>query len=657
MSAYVDPAMQPILERLRAGPAVDYRSMPMSKARALFEELATPWNEDQPAPAHVDDLSIPGADCTMRARLYRDANDRPPVILFAHGGGWTFGSIDSHDGTMRRLAIESGCAVLGFDYRLAPEHPFPAPLNDALAALEFVERGGLGRSVDETRIALAGDSAGANLALGAMLARRDRGEPLPRTAALFYGCYEPQSTSASHRVFGDGSYLLSTINMDWYWANFLGPALRNPHPIAAPRAASLAGLPPLYLNAAGLDPLLDDTLDLCRKLANAGVQYRFDHWPGVVHGFMRMSRELPAARAAIVAAANFLRAALSADQSQKKCSVGRDNHGTKKLSEERRRGRPARHRSPSPPSPSRRPVRWWYHFDNPQNSPADLVAKFEKENPGIKMQAEPIPWGGGNDYQTRLFAAIVAGNAPDCAMVRLSWAARFSQMKALEPLDDRVTGWRRAVGHRRQYLEDQSRGRRQAILPPAAVCRDLSLLSRRPVGAGGSEAADDLRGIPRRGEGADEGRRRPASACAAARAASTIGARSCLAAAQASRRAAWSPKRRWRPTAGTSISRARTRSFPPSAPTDSFRQIVDAFKAGRTAMTIHHVGSSNEMVQRARRQGVGGAGSARPGWQRLDLFRRRVRTRSSRRAAEQGRGVQMDLVPRLPATTTSSSTS
>src|SRR3954452_5564936 len=86
-------------------------------------------------------------------------------------------------------------------------------------------------------------------------------------------------------------------------------------------------------------------------------------------------------------------------------------------------------------------VRWWYHFDNPQNSPAALVAKFEKENPGIKVQAEAIPWGGGNDYQPRLFAALVAGNGPDAAMVRLSWAARFAAMKALEPLDAMIGGW------------------------------------------------------------------------------------------------------------------------------------------------------------------------------------------------------------------------
>ena len=112
-------------------------------------------------------------------------------------------------------------------------------------------------------------------------------------------------------------------------------------------------------------------------------------------------------------------------------------------------------------------VRWWYHFDNPQNSPAALVAKFEQENPGIKVQAEAIPWGGGNDYQTRLFAALVAGNGPDAAMVRLSWAARLAAMKALEPLDAMIARLGRPQRHLRQHLEDQQ-GRRTAS---STTCR------------------------------------------------------------------------------------------------------------------------------------------------------------------------------------------
>ncbi|WP_342359640.1 alpha/beta hydrolase [Terrarubrum flagellatum] len=311
MTPYIDPAMQPILDAARAAPPVDYRSMTMADARALFDRNAAPWNVGRPDVQTISDLQISAAPQAIPARLYRPASGVLPVIIFVHGGGWTFGNIETHDGAMRWLAIESGCAVLGVDYRLAPEHPFPAPMDDILAALSFVEKGGLGAEIDASRIALAGDSAGANLALATLLARRDRKEKLPRTAALFYGCYEPLATSESHRAFGDGSYLLSTVNMNWYWGNYLGPNAASPDPTAASSRANLAGLPPLYLNAAGLDPLCDDTLTMSRRLAAAGIKHRFDHFPGVVHGFLRMARELPAARDALRAAGQYLQDALA----------------------------------------------------------------------------------------------------------------------------------------------------------------------------------------------------------------------------------------------------------------------------------------------------------------------------------------------------------
>lgn len=311
MTPYIDPAMKTILARARLAPPVDYRSMPMGEGRKMFDRLADFWNQGRADVQSVRDVDIRGAAGPMKARLYRPAPGVLPLVLFVHGGGWTFGNIETHDGLMREIANESGCAVLGVDYRLAPEHPFPAPMDDVLAALAFVEQGGLGSEIDGGRIALAGDSAGANISLATMLARRDRRQSSPRTAALFYGCYEPLSTSASHRAFGGGDYLLTTINMDWYWSNYLGAGAASPDPTAASARADLAGLPPLYLNAAGLDPLLDDTLLLSRRLAEAGVRHRFDHFPGVVHGFLRMSRELPPARDAVAAASRYLRDALN----------------------------------------------------------------------------------------------------------------------------------------------------------------------------------------------------------------------------------------------------------------------------------------------------------------------------------------------------------
>lgn len=301
MTTWIDPQMQVLLELLRAGPAFDFRSAPIAEARATVDAATLPWSDGAPA-IPASDLVIPTDAGAMRARLYRpEGAQAESVIVYAHGGGWTFGSIETHDGTMRNLAVAGGCAVLGVDYRLAPEHPFPAPLDDLLASVAFVERGGLGTPIPAERIAIAGDSAGANMALAALLRRRDEGLPPLSAAALFYGCYEPDFSTASHAAFGGGDYLLTSANMRWYWNNFLGAEPDETLSLAAPGRAALAGLPPLYLSAAGLDPLRDDTIRLAQRLGEAGVPFRFDHVPGVVHGCLRMSRELAAAADMITA--------------------------------------------------------------------------------------------------------------------------------------------------------------------------------------------------------------------------------------------------------------------------------------------------------------------------------------------------------------------
>ncbi len=302
----VDPHMAPILARMKAAPAIDLRTLPIAEARAVFEEQQGSWVWAESAMESSHELTLPGAAAPMRARLHVPrAGVGRPATLFLHGGGWTFGSIDSHDGTMRSLAAASGHPVLGIDYRLAPESPFPAPLDDVLAAAAYVRAGHLGALVDPARLALAGDSAGANLALSAALVLRDRGAP-PVTVALIYGCYAPIFGTASHARLGDGTFLMRSAMMRWYWNNFLGPAASEPPALSAPLTADLAGLPPLYLNAAGLDPLLDDSSALSAKLCEAGVMHRLDVWPGVVHGFVRLARELPAARHALLEAGLWL---------------------------------------------------------------------------------------------------------------------------------------------------------------------------------------------------------------------------------------------------------------------------------------------------------------------------------------------------------------
>lgn len=299
---YVDREMARILAA--TPPAVDYAAIPIAEGRRIFEHGHLAWSAPEPPVAQIRDCEIRGPAGSLRLRLYQnDTRPRRPAVLYVHGGGWTFGSLETHDRIMRVLARESGAVIVGVDYRLSPEHPFPAGLDDTLAALTWLETGGAGDAVDRTRLALAGDSAGANLALAALLRRKTAAL---RTAVLFYGCYVPEFDSASHRRCGGGAFGLTTERMRWYWKNFLGREPLETTSMAAPGRADLQGLPPLYLTAAGLDPLLDDTLALARRLADAGVRYRLDVFPGVVHGFLQMNRELAMARTSLSAASRYL---------------------------------------------------------------------------------------------------------------------------------------------------------------------------------------------------------------------------------------------------------------------------------------------------------------------------------------------------------------
>jgi len=311
MTAIVDPDMAPILEAMRAAGPFDYAAVPIAEARGVFNRGAAPWCALAPAVHTVEERTLSGAIGSMRARLYRPKAGVLPLVVFVHGGGWTFGSVDTHENETRHLALASGAAVLALDYRLAPEHPFPAPLDDVLAAIAAVRDGVLGSGVDPSRLALAGDSAGANLALGAMIAMRDTGAARARAAVLYYGCFMPDFATESHRLWGGGSFGLTSVRMQWYWRNFLGGALDSASALAAPLRADLTGLPPLYLVGAGLDPLCDDTVRMAEALTRAGVSHEAEMVPGVIHGFLRNAPRLPAARRSLEKAGAFLAAHLN----------------------------------------------------------------------------------------------------------------------------------------------------------------------------------------------------------------------------------------------------------------------------------------------------------------------------------------------------------
>lgn len=305
MTAYVAPGMQTFIDELRAANAPHPKTLPLATVRQAMEDQAVRWNGyPVPGVTHSDSV-IAG----VPVRIYRpDGASAGRSLVYLHGGGWTAGSISTHDNMVRRLAAASGLVTVSLDYRLAPEHPAPAPVDDTVRVLDALSQGVPGLQADTANTALGGDSAGANIALGTLVALKARGTPLPRTALLLYGCFAPIFDTWSNTKYGNGDWGLGTERMRWYWANYLGGQSLT-DPIAAPLRADLTGLPPLYCSVAGLDPLAEDTFLLARRCLEQGVTATVDVVPGVIHGFGKYAPVVPAAAAALQRAGAALRAA------------------------------------------------------------------------------------------------------------------------------------------------------------------------------------------------------------------------------------------------------------------------------------------------------------------------------------------------------------
>jgi acetyl esterase len=296
---YIDPDTARILREIEEAGLPPVSRLSVAAARAQAEEGNRAWNQDPPALASVTELAMPGPAGPIRLRHYRPRDAASlPLVIYLHGGGFVLCSLDTHDRLMRLLALDSGAAVIGVDYRLAPEHPFPAPLDDCVAAVRWIRAEAVKLGVDADRVVLAGDSAGANLALASLLTLRDADDPPVQGAALFYGCFWRRFDTPAHARFGNGSWRLGSAEMRWFWQHYLGDP-GAPDPRAEPLHADLHGLPPLFLTAAALDPLYDDTMELDRRLAAAGVLRELQVYPGLVHGFLQWTPRCAAARAAL----------------------------------------------------------------------------------------------------------------------------------------------------------------------------------------------------------------------------------------------------------------------------------------------------------------------------------------------------------------------
>ncbi|MFF0279207.1 alpha/beta hydrolase [Rhodococcus aetherivorans] len=263
------------------------RQLGPERTRALLNTAApaeplTPLDQ-------VRQLTVPTRAGTIRARLYRADSAAPnggrPALVYLHGGGFVLGTLDGADKLCRAIAAGSGWTVLSLDYRLAPENPYPAALEDCIDGYGWLTRTAPELGIDPGRLAVGGDSAGGNLAAALCLYRRDERSPLPVTQVLAYPAVDGTFTAPSWSDFADAP-LLSTADARWCWDQYIGPEHRTGDHLAAPlRAESLRGLPPALILTAEVDPIRDDAEAYAARLRRDGVPVSLTRYTGVFHGF------------------------------------------------------------------------------------------------------------------------------------------------------------------------------------------------------------------------------------------------------------------------------------------------------------------------------------------------------------------------------------
>ncbi|MGH9032807.1 MAG: alpha/beta hydrolase, partial [Acidimicrobiia bacterium] len=287
------PAARNLLDAMAAAGTPPLWELSIEDVRANRELLG---GLEEPVPvADVEDRVVPGPGGDLPVRIYTPDGDSPrPLIVYFHGGGFVFCSLDTHDNTCRRLANATGAVVVSVDYRLAPEHCFPAPLDDCYAATVWAHEHAGELGADADRLVVAGDSAGGNLAAATALMARDGGGPPIRFQLLVYPVIDAACDAASYVENAEG-YFLEAEAMRWFWRQYLGPDGNGNDPLATPLGADLAALPPALVVTAEFDPLRDEGEAYGAALADAGVSVTVRRYDGMIHGFWSMPMFFPEA--------------------------------------------------------------------------------------------------------------------------------------------------------------------------------------------------------------------------------------------------------------------------------------------------------------------------------------------------------------------------
>jgi acetyl esterase len=310
MSA-LDPQARAVIDLVIKSGRPAYHTLSPKEARQLFRETRPASTPTPPEIGRVKDLVTDGA---IPLRVYRPAgvpdSARLPAYVYFHGGGWVIGDLETHDVVCRQITAEAGVSVVSVDYRLAPEHKFPAAADDAWAATRWTVAHAAELGIDGERLAVGGDSAGGNLAAVVALLARDAGAPAIALQVLLYPVTDVAAESPSYQDFADG-YMLTRDGMRWFIAHYLSKREEAADWRASPlRAPSLAGLPPALIVTAGFDPLRDEGEAYATRLREAGVRVDAVCYGGMVHGFVPMGRLLDTAGRALTLIGGALRQAL-----------------------------------------------------------------------------------------------------------------------------------------------------------------------------------------------------------------------------------------------------------------------------------------------------------------------------------------------------------
>lgn len=311
-------ALDPMIERFVREVGAAWANHPNladvspERARRIAEAVRRPWAEGGPRMATVIDHHLDAEGHRVRVRCYDPGPLEPkPALIYLHGGGWTLFSLDTHDRLMREYAFRAGLTVVGVDYALSPEAKYPTALHQVCVVVRHLQLHGRDLGVDPTRVAIGGDSAGGNLAIGACLRLLAEGQSNPaRGLLLNYAVVDRNISQESHRRFGGAGYMLSTEDMEWFWRNYLSDEREAADPYVSPITADLRGLPPTFLVVPECDVLTEQNLRMAERLRAAGVSVEHRLYHGATHSFLEAVSIAALADCALADSAAWLRSTL-----------------------------------------------------------------------------------------------------------------------------------------------------------------------------------------------------------------------------------------------------------------------------------------------------------------------------------------------------------